>query len=147
MKWEYYNVTVSKECQTLEEIQHVLQMKTEFKFLPLDTLIKYVFIFYRHVEQLKIFFSQTNCQKPCKYKKYVKTSVLDKLQDTSGLPGYMFGFSTNTVTVKQEAYLYPLSSLVAEFGGTLGLFVGFSFLTLWEILLWLIKLFASLKLN
>ena len=28
---------------------------------------------------------------------------------------------------------YTLSSLVAELGGTLGLFVGFSFFTLWDV--------------
>ena len=34
--------------------------------------------------------------------------------------------------VEREELLYTLTSLVAEFGGTLGLFVGFSFMTLWE---------------
>ena len=79
--------------------------------------------------------------------KYFKTNRLEKLQDTSGLPGYLFGFSTNTVVVKEEEYLYPMSSFVAEFGGTLGLFVGFSFLTLWEMILCMIKLFKSVKLR
>ena len=72
---------------------------------------------------------------------------MEPVPDPSGLPGYTFGFSTNTVLVKEEAYLYPFGSLVAEFGGTLGLFVGFSFLTLWEILLWLIKLLNAAKIN
>ena len=79
--------------------------------------------------------------------KYYKTTELQQLPDPSGLAGYTFGFSTNTVVVKEEAYLYPFGSLVAEFGGTLGLFVGFSFLTLWEILLWLIKMLAMIKLK
>ena len=35
---------------------------------------------------------------------------------------------------KKEAYVYPWTSLVAEFGGTLGLFVGFSFLMVWDII-------------
>ena len=34
--------------------------------------------------------------------------------------------------VEREELIYPLSSLVAEFGGTLGLFLGFSFMTLWD---------------
>ena len=34
--------------------------------------------------------------------------------------------------VQQEVLLYPITSLVAEFGGTLGLFLGFSFMTLWD---------------
>ena len=28
--------------------------------------------------------------------------------------------------------IYPASSLVADIGGTLGLFLGFSFMTLWD---------------
>ena len=35
--------------------------------------------------------------------------------------------------VETEALVYTVESLVAEFGGTLGLFVGFSFLTLWDV--------------
>lgn len=34
--------------------------------------------------------------------------------------------------MEKEQLIYPLTSLVAEFGGTLGLFLGFSFLTLWD---------------
>ena len=30
--------------------------------------------------------------------------------------------------------VYPLSSFVAEVGGTLGLFLGFSFLALWDMM-------------
>ena len=35
--------------------------------------------------------------------------------------------------MKTEAYLYDERSLLAEFGGALGLFLGFSFYMLWEI--------------
>ena len=35
-------------------------------------------------------------------------------------------------TIKTEQLIYPLVSLVADFGGTLGLFLGFSFITLWD---------------
>ena len=34
--------------------------------------------------------------------------------------------------VESEELLYPVESLVAEFGGTLGLFLGFSFMGLWD---------------
>ena len=35
--------------------------------------------------------------------------------------------------IETEALVYTVESLVAEFGGTLGLFLGFSFLTLWDV--------------
>jgi hypothetical protein len=40
--------------------------------------------------------------------------------------------SSNNTYEKKEAFIYPLSTLVAELGGTLGLFLGFSFLSLWD---------------
>ena len=35
--------------------------------------------------------------------------------------------------IKQEKLVYTVESLVAEFGGTLGLFLGFSFMNLWDV--------------
>ena len=52
---------------------------------------------------------------------------------------FMFGYSTNAVTVKEQAYIYPLQSFVAEFGGALGLFIGFSFLGVWDFIMWLLE--------
>ena len=36
------------------------------------------------------------------------------------------------MVVEREELLYTLESLVAEFGGTLSLFLGLSFMTLWD---------------
>ena len=35
--------------------------------------------------------------------------------------------------VETEELIYPVSTLVAEFGGSLGFFMGFSFISLWYI--------------
>ena len=34
---------------------------------------------------------------------------------------------------RKEVLVYPITSLVAEFGGTFGLFVGFSFVMFWDM--------------
>ena len=47
--------------------------------------------------------------------------------------------------VEREELIYPFSSLVAEFGGTLGLFLGFSFLGLWDELHSVRKCLAFVK--
>ena len=43
-------------------------------------------------------------------------------------------FSTNVLTVMEEEYVYPFDSFIAEFGGALGLFLGFSFLMIWDLI-------------
>ena len=35
--------------------------------------------------------------------------------------------------IEQEKLVYTAETLVAEFGGTLGLFLGFSFMNLWDV--------------
>ena len=37
--------------------------------------------------------------------------------------------------VETEELIYPWQSLVAEFGGALGLFLGFSFMTIWDLVI------------
>ena len=61
--------------------------------------------------------------------------------------GFTFGFPTIEMTVKEEAELYPLNSFVAEVGGALGLFFGFSFIGLWESLQSMINFLIALKEN
>ena len=41
--------------------------------------------------------------------------------------------ASKTLTRKNEVYMYPIESFVSEFGGALGLFLGFSFLMIWDI--------------
>ena len=77
----------------------------------------------------------TGCRKPCFYNEY--KLILPTLTKYD-----MFTFAHNCTvgswvaspetTVQTEVLLYPWTSLVAEFGGTLGLFMGFSFMSLWD---------------
>ena len=39
---------------------------------------------------------------------------------------------TRYTSVEKEELLYPSSTMVAEVGGTLGLFLGVSFMTIWD---------------
>ena len=77
----------------------------------------------------------TGCLKPCQYRKY----HFVKGKERVGLKFEDFAFSlwavSKKTTIKTEQLIYPITSLVADFGGTLGLFLGFSFITLWDSLL------------
>ena len=54
-----------------------------------------------------------------------------------------FNFASTDITVEEETWVYPGLSFVSELGGALGLFLGLSFLSLWDILETLIKAFKN----
>ena len=56
----------------------------------------------------------------------------------------MFSLATKDILVKTEVQLYKMTSLVGDIGGSLGLFLGFSFLTVWD---WILLLFKCLELS
>ena len=75
------------------------------------------------VAEYKEFKEITNCLKPCKYRKY--DFIGDLAQSTFKSEHFAFSLwaiSRETI-VKTELLIYPLSALVAEFGGTLSLFL------------------------
>ena len=79
-----------------------------------------------------VLFEITGCRKPCKYKRY--NFLGDK--NPSAFKSEHFIFSLWAVSsktkIETEELIYPSSSLVAEFGGILSLFLGFSFISLWD---------------
>ena len=86
----------------------------------------------------------TGCRKSCTYRQYTFTG---ERTPTTFRPE-VFSFSlwafSNRTLVKTEQSIYPLSSLVAEFGGTLSLFLGFSFMSLWDKIYVVRKILESL---
>ena len=76
--------------------------------------------------------NRTGCLLPCRYKEY---KILDTPLDSNGKSRTMHLIrSSNDVLVKTEQLVYPFSSFLAEFGGALGLFLGFSFLWVWDVI-------------
>ena len=77
-------------------------------------------------------FKLTKCTKPCKYKKYnLLGDMKPSLFKSEYVAFSLWAVSENT-RVSTEQLIYPISSLVAEFGGTLSLFLGVSFVTIWD---------------
>ena len=78
----------------------------------------------------------TLCKKPCSYKEYnfVNTNLKDLSYYTfpkDQIAFCLWAVSQNTL-VEEEVLVYSFESLVAELGGSLGLFLGFSFISLWD---------------
>jgi hypothetical protein len=74
-----------------------------------------------------------NCQLPCKYREImrVETPMTQKMED-NGLVMFSLTLVTTDVRVETQALVYNFGTLVSNFGGTLGLFLGFSFFMLWD---------------
>ena len=69
------------------------------------------------------------CKKPCSYNEFKfvnsKPEVMPILQNHVGVWG-----ASRKTQIEEEVLLYPFTSFIAEFGGALGLFLGFSFMTI-----------------
>lgn len=81
----------------------------------------------------------TGCKPMCNYFKYeilkVETDLSDQRQ---GQLGFKLILANSEVTTVQEVPAYDFLTLVSNFGGSLGLFIGFSFYMLWDLLVDLI---------
>ena len=84
------------------------------------------------VEDLDGIYKRTGCLKPCHYMKYWIEG--DRLPTSFKSNNFLFGLNSvsNDTFVETELLIYPWTSLVAEFGGTLSLFLGVSFMSLWD---------------
>ena len=73
------------------------------------------------------------CLKPCHYNRYsfVGGSAPSNMKTGDTLLFSLWAVSNNVFT-ETEQLVYPWTSLVAEFGGVLGLFLGFSFMMIWD---------------
>ena len=91
----------------------------------------------------------TGCGKPCNYLEYkfqggsIPSSF--KLSDSSDYFVFSLLAQTRHTSVEREELLYQKSTMVAEVGGTLGLFLGFSFMTIWDGLKSLILYMMEVK--
>ena len=74
--------------------------------------------------------NMTGCAVPCSHMEFKHVGSKFKAEHTFG---FLLRFGKTEVSEEKEAYVYGFVSFVSEFGGSLGLFLGFSFLTVWDI--------------
>ena len=111
---------------------------------------------FRHFEKIYVDLStapltyiskKTGCKRPCSYKEYKFVNTNLK-KFTKGDPQHQVAFCLWAVSpytqFEEEVLVYPFQSFMAEFGGSLGLFLGFSFMTIWDgmrsLVLWMMEI-------
>ena len=72
----------------------------------------------------------TGCMKPCQYKEY--KLVWEEKRPAIGKPDIWFEFADGKVMIEKELTSYSGLSLLVDIGGSLGMFLGFSFLMVWD---------------
>ena len=75
----------------------------------------------------------SGCLRPCEYMEYqlADTPIHIHYHNQTKLN---IIFSTSTIVLEREEFAFPFGSFVADFGGILGLFIGFNFLSVLEFL-------------
>ena len=74
----------------------------------------------------------SGCKTPCHYVEY---KILgEPVSDHSESNGIDIWMTTRTVIVIREELIFPFQSLIADVGGILGLFLGISFLSLFDVI-------------
>ena len=75
----------------------------------------------------------TKCIRPCRTTLY--KLVEDKIETfKQNHTSLHFALGSKNVLERREVLLYTFTSFIAEFGGALGLFLGFSFLLMWNFI-------------
>ena len=76
----------------------------------------------------------TGCKRPCSYKEYkfANTKEFTQIADPEDQISFCLWAVSPFTQVEEEALVYPFESFIAEFGGSLGLFLGVSFMTIWD---------------
>ena len=73
----------------------------------------------------------TGCSLPCSYSEF-KLVGNPKVVDNNVF-GFQLSFAKTEALEEREALVYEFVSFVSEGGGALGLFLGFSFVSGWEV--------------
>ena len=119
-----------------DDVEDNVQECNETKEI-LDYEKAYQDMFYYDRKKLKV---KAGCKVPCQYQHYALVGTPANFE--TAVPYFILQFASTDVTTNEEVLNFPFESLVCEFGGSLGLFLGFSFFGTFDIL---VSLIASFK--
>ena len=85
----------------------------------------------------------TKCLPPCHLTEYQLARDPVRLGTKGRASNLHIILTSMEVVSKEERLIYTIQSFVAEFGGALGLFLGFSLMTLWDVMEIILKKFEK----
>ena len=115
LPWDTWSSNSLPICNTKEDIVQI-----ESEFLHMADVVEAQLI------------QMTGCLLPCSYSEYKLIGnpvVIDQ-----SMFGLQLSFGKTEASEEREALVYEFESFVSEGGGALGLFLGFSFLSGWDLL-------------
>ena len=115
LRWDTWSSDSWPVCSHKSEIA-----QTEFQFESLSDVVE--------SELIKM----TGCSLPCSYSEYRLVGNPSMVDDT--IFGVQLSFAKTEASEEREALVFEFISFVSEGGGALGLFLGFSFLSGWDLL-------------
>ena len=114
LPWDRWSKQDRKVCNSTTEFEQFEQIYAKLNLAESDEIEKIV-----------------GCKKPCNYNEF--KFVFSNPETLPGQPNAVAFWAASSKTfTEEEVLLYPLTSFIAEFGGALGLFLGFSFMTIWQ---------------
>ena len=103
------------ECKTTKELVEYEVENHKMHFMEQTEIVEY-----------------TGCLLPCIYQEF--KLIEDPIDGFQKETEVWFMYGSGNVLIKKDEETYPLPSFIAEFGGCLGLFVGFSFIMVFDFL-------------
>ena len=89
--------------------------------------------------------NMTGCKRTCKFNRYYKVMRLNhKMKGDEKDKASLHIKIENVINVKNETIIMTLGNLIAELGGALGLFLGFSFVMIVDWLEYLIRILINI---
>ena len=100
-------------------ISHILTFKRSYEK---------EFLYLSQVEE-RVVLKKSGCLPPCQYSEF---TLVENVPGFANVYGYGLAYATTEVRIEEEDWVYPGLSFIGEFGGSLGLFLGFSLMTIWD---------------
>ena len=112
--WDFESLGETPYCSTMDEMNELQAIVFNISYdCDLESIIE-----------------KTLCIAPCTYKEY--KLVIEPSNQKYWYKLLTVAFTDNKLLIEEEIESYSLVSLVSDIGGALGLFLGFSFVMVWD---------------